>query len=177
MRTRPIGSIIGAFAGMLFVLLNSAAVPASSTWRILAVATFVAVIWLAAPRGPAVHDQVSPDPRALRIYGVSVAAMAVAIPLGATILGNVFERSNAVPVWVVFVVAAHFLPFAHAFQLPIFHFLAMSLILVSIIGAIPTLAADSASAAGWTGVFAGFVLSIFSAAGPHVSRRVTTRER
>lgn len=99
--------------------------------------------------------------------------MVVAIPTGASIIGNILDKPNAALVWVVFVVGAHFLPFARAFQLPIFRWLSASLILVSVIGAVPTLASNSATAAGWTGVAAGFVLLFFSAAGPRLTR--TTR--
>jgi hypothetical protein len=78
-------------------------------------------------------------------------------------------------VWVVLVVGVHFLPFANAFHLPVFRWLAASLVVVALIGAVPTLATTSATAPGWTGVAAGFVLLSFSAAGPHLSRASTRR--
>ncbi len=37
--------------------------------------------------------------------------------VGAVVLTNVLDRPNAVPVWVVSLVGAHFWPFAHAFVL------------------------------------------------------------
>lgn len=175
MRTRPIGSLIGATAGLVFVLVNAGAVPASILWRIAAAVTFVAIIWFVVLQGPQA-EQVPPSREAMRAYGISVVAMVVAIPVGARILSNVLDKPNAVLVWVVFVVGAHFLPFAHAFHLPVFRWLSLSasLVVVSIIGAVPTLATNSATAAGWTGVAAGFVLSFFSAAGPQLSRTNTT---
>lgn len=96
--------------------------------------------------------------------------MVVAIPVGASIIGNILDEPNAVLVWVVFVVGAHLVPFGRAFQLPIFRWLSASLLRVSVIGAVPTLASDSATAAGRTGVVAGFVLLFFSAAGPRLTR-------
>ncbi len=45
MQTKPIGSIVGATAGLMFVLINGGAVPASTFWRIAAAAAFAAVIW------------------------------------------------------------------------------------------------------------------------------------
>lgn len=161
MRTRPIGSIIGAIAGLTFVLVNSGAVSASLVWRIAAVICFVAVAWFVVLCGPEV-DQVRPSRTALWTYASSVILMVLAIPAGATIISNVFSRPNVILAWVVFVVGAHFLPFARAFQLPLFRWLSASLIIVSVIGAVATLASDSAAAAGWTGVTAGFVLLIFS---------------
>jgi len=174
MRTRPIGSGIGAIAGLVFVLINAGAVPASLIWRIVAAVVFAAIIWFIVLRGPEV-SQVSPSRAALRTYGIAVAAMVVAIPVGAVIISNVLDRPNAVLVWVVFVVGAHFLPFAHAFGLPIFRWLSASMVLASVIGAIPALASNSATAAGWTGVVAGFVLLFFSAAGPRLARATTTQ--
>lgn len=174
MRTKPIGSVVGAIAGLVFVLLNAGAVPAASLWRIAGAAAFAAVIWFVVLRGPAV-DQEPPGRATLRTYGFSVAAMLVALPVGTNILTRVLDKPNAVLVWVVFLVGAHFLPFAHAFRLPVFRWLSASLMIVSIVGAVPTLASNSATAAGWTGVVAGFVLLLFSAIGPRLSQVATTR--
>ena len=135
----------------------------------MAVVVFAAIIWFVVVRGPEV-DQEPPDRAACRTYGICVAAMIVAIPVGATILTRVLDKPNAVLVWVVFVVGAHFMPFARAFRLPIFYWLSASMVLVSVIGAVPTLISNSAVAAGWTGVAAGFVLLLFSALGPRLSR-------
>lgn len=170
MRTSPIGSVIGAIAGLVFVLINAGAVPASLIWRIVGAVVFAATICSIVLPGP----QVSPTRAAWRLYGLAVAAMVVAIPVGAAIISNILHRPNAVLVWVVFVVGAHFLPFAHAFGLPIFRWLSASMVLVAVIGAIPALASNSATAAGWTGVVAGFVLLFFSAAGPRLARGTTT---
>lgn len=169
MRNRPIGSTIGAIAGLTFVLVNAGAVPASMVWRIAAVVGFVAIAWFVVLRGPEVAG-VPPGRAALRTYAISVTAMVVAIPVGATVISNVFDRPNAVLVWVVFVVGVHFLPLARAFRLPVFGWLSASLVVVSVVGAIATLACGGTIAAGWTGVTAGFVLLIFSACGPRLTR-------
>jgi hypothetical protein len=174
-RTKPIGSVIGAVAGLLFVIVNAGTVPAAVFWRITAAGVFAAIVWFVVLRGPEV-DRVPPSRSALRTYGISVATMLVAIPLGAAVISNVLDRPNAVLVWVVFVVGAHFLPFAQAFQLPIFRWLSLSMIAISLLGAVPTLASDSATAAGWTGVAAGFILLFFSAAGPRLTRRPSTQQ-
>ncbi len=106
----------------------------------------------------------------VRTYGISVTAMVLLIPVGASIITNVLDKPNAVIVWVVFVVGAHFLPFARAFDLPVFAWLAAAMMLVAVVGAVPTLASNSAVAAGWTGVAAGFVVLAFSAVGPRLMR-------
>lgn len=174
MRTRPIGSIIGAIFGLAFVLTNAGAVPASLFWRTAGAVAFAAIIWFVVLHGPEV-DQAPPSRAALRTYGISVAAMVVAIPIGANVISNVLDKPNAALVWVVFVVGAHFLPFAGAFHLMHFRWLSASLVVVSIIGAVPTLASNSATAAGWTGVVAGFVLLFFSGVGPRLSQRTVAR--
>lgn len=52
MKSRPVGSIIGAIGGLLFVVLNAAAVPITPVWWVLALAAFAGVIWFAVLRGP-----------------------------------------------------------------------------------------------------------------------------
>lgn len=123
-------------------------------------------------RGPRVERE-PPSGSALRTDGLAVIAMVVALLVGASSINNVLERPDAVLVWVVFVVGAHFLLFAGAFDLPVFRWVGVSLVRVSIIGAIPVLAFNSANAAGATAVAAGFLLLLFAAARPRLSRRTT----
>lgn len=174
MRTPPIGSVVGAIAGLVFVLVNADAVPASLVWRIAGSVAFAAVVWFVVLRGPEL-TQAPPSQAALRTYGLSVMAMLVALPVGAAIISNVLDKPNAVLVWVVFVVGAHFLPFARAFHLPVFLWLSLCLIIVAVVGAVPALASNSETAAGWTAVAAGFVLLGFSAVGPRLSQAAPTR--
>jgi hypothetical protein len=169
MPARVIGCIVGAVGGLGFVLGNAGAVPGSLAWRIAALLGFVAIAWFVVLRGRAVHHR-PPSRTAMQTYGISVAAMVVAIPVGAAILSNALDRPNAVRVWVVFVVGVHFMPFARAFQLPAFRWLTAALVVDSVIGAIPTLKTDSLTAAGWTGVVAGFVLLLFAAVEARLSR-------
>ncbi|MBK9474679.1 MAG: hypothetical protein IPL94_00160 [Tetrasphaera sp.] len=174
MPTKPIGSIIGAIAGLVFVLVNAGTVPGSLVWRIAAVIGFVAIAWFVVLRGPEMEGA-QPSRTALRTYAISVAAMIVAIPVGATIISNVLDRPDAVLVWVVFVVGAHFLPFARAFGLPVFRWLSVSLVVVSVVGGVSTFISGSTTAPGWTGVVAGFVLLVFSAVGPRLTPATPTR--
>lgn len=170
MRTKPIGSIVGAIGGVVFVAVNAAGVPATFVWIVAAAVLFLAIMWFVVLRGPEVHQD-PPSRSALRTYGISVMAMIVAIPAGSALISNVLEKPNAVLVWVVFVIGAHFLPFATAFHLPVFRWLSASLVIAAVIGAVPALANDSAVAAAWTGVAAGFLLLLFSLVGPRLTRR------
>lgn len=165
MRSRPIGSVVGAIAGLVFVLVNAGAIPGSVYWRVAAGIAFSAIAYFVVLRGPVV-DRPMTDRAATRTYMICVAAMIVAIPLGASIITNVLDKPDAVLVWLVFVVGLHFWPFAGAFKLTVFRWLSGALVLVAAGGAILTMVAGDAVAAGWTGVTAGLVLLFFSAAGP-----------
>lgn len=169
MKSWPVGSIIGAVGGLVFVLLNAAAVPLTPIWWGLAVVAFAGVLWFAVLHGPKVTQE-PPTRAALRTYGFAVLAMGVAIPGGARVL-TLLDRPNAVVPWVVLAVGAHFLPFAGAFHLPVFRLLAISLVAVALAGGAATLLYDSATAAGWTGVAAGCVLLLFAGIGPAVTLR------
>lgn len=157
----------------MFGLVNAGSVPASLIWRIVA-AVFVAIIWFVVLRGPEV-DQARPSRAALGTYGICVVAMVVAVPVGAAIISNVLNKPNAVPVWAVFVVGTHFLPFTRAFGVPVFRWLAVSLIVVAVARAVPAFALTSTAAAGWTGVAGGFVLLFFSAVGPRLTHGAATQ--
>ncbi|MEO8850641.1 MAG: hypothetical protein ABI360_02820 [Allobranchiibius sp.] len=174
MRSRPVGSVVAAVGGLAFVLLNSPAVPGALAWQALAVVTFGAIVWFVVIRGPK-REHAMPSRGAIRTYGFSVLAMVAAILLGARVLNGPLDRPTAVLPWVVLVVGAHFLPFAGAFELPIFRLVASALVIVGLAGLVPTLSSDNAAAAGWTGVAAGLALLLFAAVGPRFSARPVAR--
>ncbi|MEV4416022.1 hypothetical protein [Catellatospora sp. NPDC049609] len=167
MRGERIGAIIGSIGGLVFILINAGqlAAPLSTVVRVAGALGFAAVVWFAvirpgapaAPAGP-------PTGRAIRIYWAAVAAMVVAIPAGAALLNNVLDRPALTPLWVVFVVGAHFLPFAGAFEAPVFARLAWTMMGLAAAGAVLGVLV-TASAVAWAGVLAGAALLAFSAAG------------
>jgi hypothetical protein len=167
MRRLPLGSVIGAVAGLVFVLANAGELPAAAAFRVAGVIAFVLVI-VVLRRGPA-PEPPQPSRTALRTYLLCVAGEVVAIPVGALVIRGLDGPSELVVVWVVFVVGVHFLPFARAFGLPVFGVLAWTLIVLAVAGGALTLAVD-ASAGPWTAVAAGFVLLGFAAAGPRLTR-------
>lgn len=125
-------------------------------------------------RGPKIAHAV-PGRDAIRTYGFAVLGMIAAIFVGARVLDGVFDRPTAVLPWVVLVVGGHFLPFAGAFQLPIFRLLAITLVVVGLAGLMPTLMKENTTVAGWTGVVAGFVMLLFAVVGPRLSSRPPLR--
>src|SRR5699024_11939670 len=99
---KPIGSAIGAVAGLAFIWFNAGVVPATPFLRIAAAIWFIAVMWFIVIRGPRISQ--APSSRsALRTYGISVTAMLLAIPLGAQVVTNVSNAPEAVPIWVALV--------------------------------------------------------------------------
>jgi hypothetical protein len=167
MRRLPLGSVIGAVAGLVFVLANAGDLPAATAWRIAGGLAFVLVI-VVLRRSP-VAEPPRPSRTALRTYGLCVLGEVVAIPVGALVIRAVDGPAELIVVWVVFVVGVHFLPFARAFGLPVFDLLAWALIALAVVGGVLTLAVD-AVAGPWTAVLAGFVLLAFAAAGPRLTR-------
>jgi len=167
---KPIGSAIGAVAGLAFIWFNAGVVPATLFLRIAAAIWFIAVMWFVVIRGPRIL-QAPPSRSALRTYGISVTAMLLAIPLGAQVITNISNAPEAVLIWVTFVVGVHFIPFASAFSLPVFYWLAGGMIAIAAGGAVFALVADSVLAAGWAAVAAGFVLLFFSTIGPRIGQK------
>lgn len=166
----PIGSAIGAIAGLVFVLVNAGALPAAMVLRVVGVAGFVAVLFVVL-RAP---DTARPAPSrsALRIYAACVVGEVVAIPVGAAVISNAAHEPTAVVAWVVVVVGVHFGPFAKAFALPMFGWLAGVLCALGVAGLGLAFAVDAVFAAA-AAVVAGYVLLVFSAAGPYLNQTRT----
>jgi hypothetical protein len=167
MRRIPAGSVIGAIAGLVFVLANAGELPAAAAFRTAGVVAFVLVV-VVVLRGPRAEPP-RPSRGALRTYVLCVAAELVAVPVGALVIRTLDGPPELVVVWVVLVVGVHFLPFAWAFGLPVFGVLARTLIALALVGGALTLAVD-AGAGPWTAVAAGFVLLGFAATGPRTGR-------
>lgn len=170
-----LASLIGAVAGALFIVINAGHTGAAAgPIRVVGVVLFVMALTWGVVRAP-VSATTEPSPQAWRIYRTSVVAEIAAIPLGAIILTQVFDRPDLTPLWVVAVVGVHFLPFSRAFETPIYTWLGATMILLAVGGTIVTVASGSDSAPAWIAVGAGVALLCYSVAGPHVgARRVTS---
>lgn len=170
-----LGSMIGAIGGVAFVLMNAGALgsPLGSVSRVVGVVVFAFAFWYAVIRTRNHPTRPRPPAEALRVYWICVVAEVVAIPLGNQVLVRVFDRPDLTPVWVVFVVGAHFLPFARAFRVPLFTGLGVALIVVALIGGLATVTI-SPLGAPLAGVVAGFVLLAFAVLGAYRQQSVTT---
>ena len=164
MRGHQVGSIIGAVAGLMFVFVNAGNL--SDPWqlvlRLIGVLAALVVLGMVV-RSPA-ESPVPPSRQAFRVYGWSVLAMVVAIPLGSSLLNGPLDVPEFTVLWVIAVVGAHFLPFASAFDAPIFRPLALTMLALAAIGAMATFIVG-ADAASLTAVAVGFLLLGFVARG------------
>jgi hypothetical protein len=171
-----LGSLIGVVAGALFILINAGGTSAAVAVRIVGVVLVLAALWWGVVRAPA-SAPAGLSTRAGRIYWISVLAEIVAIPAGASVINNVFDRSELTVLWVVAVVGVHFLPFSRAFGQPMYAWLGSMLILLALAGAAITLATGSDSAPSWFAVTAGVVLLGFCVAGPRLAAAAATSAR
>jgi hypothetical protein len=162
----PVGSVIGAIAGLVFVLANAGELDGAPVLRATGLVGSAAVVFVLLS-GPRV-DQPAPSRSAMRVYWVCVAGELAAIPLGAAVSGGALHTPSAVVAWVVFVVGAHFGPFARVFGMPLFAWLAGTLVPLGAVGLVLALTVDGRFAAA-SAVVAGYVLLAFSAAGPYLS--------
>ncbi|MDF1606054.1 hypothetical protein [Nocardioides sp. YIM 152315] len=161
---RVVGSLIGLVGGEVFVQANAAGLPGETAvraagWALgLAVLGSVVVHLRSSPTAPP-----PPSRQGLRVYGVSVIALAVSVPVGAAALRAV-GHDELTRAWVVLVVGLHLLPFARAFGQPFFRPLAWSLVTVALVGGAATVAGFE-DGPGWTGVLAGGVLLVAALVG------------
>ncbi|HEU5127658.1 MAG TPA: hypothetical protein VFU12_06685 [Glycomyces sp.] len=168
------GPLIGAVGGLVFIMINAGGLPGAAPLvvRILGAAAFAFVLWFALFR-PRSHraPKAAPTAHEMRVYWICVGAMGLAIPLGAAVINNVLNAPELTVCWVVLVVGAHFLPFAKAFEAPVFTPLAWVLIAIAVVGGALALALD-VRAESWAAVLAGAALLCFSALGAHTRGRL-----
>lgn len=168
------GPLVGAIGGLVFMLVNAGALTGAAPLlvRCLGAAAFALVIWFVSFRASGLQAPAAlPTRRELLVYWACVGAMVVAIPLGAQAVDTVLGSPELTVCWVVLVVGAHFLPFAKAFDVPVFTPLAWTLIGLAAAGGALTFTVTG-RAAPWTGVLAGAVLLFFSAFGAHTGGRL-----
>ncbi len=164
MQGQKFGSWVGVVAGLAFVAFNVGGLP--DPWPVLlwtaglVASALAAVVIVRAP----VTSAKPPSKQAMRVYGWCVTAMIVAIPVGASLLNGPLDAPELTVVWVVAVVGAHFLPFASAFEAPVFRSLALTMLAVAVVGTAVTLIIGKDAALA-TAVVAGFVLLGFAAHG------------
>ncbi|THV41275.1 hypothetical protein [Glycomyces buryatensis] len=167
-----IGSLIGAIGGLVFILVNAGELPGAIalTLRCIGIAGFAFVVWYTQIRTRGYQSAAEPPTsKAMRVYWICVIAEVLSIPVGAMVINNVIDQPDLTVCWVVLVVGVHFLPFAKAFNAPIFTPLGWTLVGTAVIGGALTLTV-AAQAAAWAAVLAGVALLVSSALGGRILR-------
>jgi hypothetical protein len=163
-----LGSLVGAVAGLVFVLVNAGGLPGGTVLRAAGVIVF-AVVVAAIVRSRV--ESPAPERSALRTYWTCVAAEVVAILVGAQVLTRL-DQPDLVLCWVVLVVGVHFVPFARAFRAPVFLPLGLALVALGVLGGVAVLA-DVDDAQLWAAVLAGLTLLGFAGWGAVVESPVS----
>lgn len=159
-----VARLVGACFGLVFVLVNTSAVPTPWSWVLRALGLAGAVVVLLRLRSPTRASVLEPRTSAIRVYWTSVLVEAVALVAGTRLLAASGHGQYGVA-WVAFVVGVHFLPFAWAFRLPAFLPLGVALMILAAAGAaLGLLGAGEAWVAAVAGVGAGLALLVFAAA-------------
>ena len=121
-----LGSLIGGFFGLVFVLVNTGSLPAgaAAALRVLSAVAFVAVV-AAVVLGSRRDGAAGPTSgRSFgRGYWSVVAVEVVAIGIGVNVLSGPLERPEAGVGWVSLVVGVHFFGLAAVWSQPLFHLL------------------------------------------------------
>jgi hypothetical protein len=181
-----IGSTIAAVFGLIFVLMNTSALPSAAAWtlRVLAIAAFAAIVIVVLrlgrrrtskdATGPASGRAASPFGRS---YWLITAAEVVALFGGVRLLTGPLGHPGSGVAWVSFVVGVHFFALAAALHAPYFNWLGAALTLCGTVGLVLVFAGATQM---WIevvgGVFPGALLLAFGlwgATSRHGSQQLT----
>ncbi len=156
MAGRRIGSTIAAAFGLVYVLVNTGALPMgwSLTLRLLALVAFVAILVAVVRVGPPRDVDGPSGPVFGRAYQVVVAVELVALFGGARLLSGPIQTPEAGVAWVSTVVGVHFFALAVVFGERFFHVLGALVTACGVIGLVLALAGAGETA---TAVVAGVV--------------------
>lgn len=161
------GALIGAVGGLVFVLVNagSAGGPWPTILRVLGVALFGVAVVLVLRQPPLPLEQHRTRAQ-MRAYLAIVLAEVLAIPIGASLLTNVFGLDNAALPWVLIVLGVHFVGFERVFPHAGFQALGVVLTVVGVVTLVLAIAgADDDLVIVCSGVVAGFVLLAWALGG------------
>ena len=164
---QPVASLIAAIIGELFIQLTAGSLPAPLVWpvRIAGAVVFLVVLWYAVLREWQPAPPGRPRPRSrLRTYYICLGLLILAIPTGIWLFQQVLPVPVLIVPWLVVLVGVHFFFFASAFSIPLFERMGAVLMATGIVGGAVVLQFASWSTSGVTGVVAGFILLVFSAA-------------
>ncbi|YAL83273.1 hypothetical protein ACMYYO_00255 [Dermacoccaceae bacterium W4C1] len=135
MHPNVIGSIVGSIGASTFVLANAAGLP--DPWGGAAVVTWVLAVavaaWAVFVRPRVLVDPGPPKAHAGQVYSLCLLGMVAGMALGRLAL-QALDHPELQPAVVVLCVGLHFIPFAAAFNAPVFRSLGWSMVVLAGIG-------------------------------------------
>jgi len=156
---RRLGSLIGAVFGLVYLLANAGPLPsgAAISLRGLAGIAFIAVLWAIA------RSASGPEPTDARGFGPGywpiVAVEVVALAVGLSLINGPLDVPRAAVAWVSFVVGAHFLALAVAFDERLFRWIGGAIGACGLAGlALAAAGSGAAAIAAVSGLIPGAVL-------------------
>lgn len=163
---QEVGSVIAAVSGVLLIQLSAGALPAALEWpvRLIGVIGFIGALWylLRRWRAPAPQRH-PPSRRVIRKYLIYLGLIFLGLLFGLWLFTQVLPEPALIVPWIVILLGLQFLPFATTFGFPLFERLGVALFALGIVGGAVFLTFTPA-AAPLTGIVAGYLLLIFSAA-------------
>ena len=131
------GGLIGVVGGMAFLLAGIAGLPGDAQSMLRSAAVALAVFALAAVllRRRTLPALPPPAPGALRVYGAAVVVMLLLFPV-TRLVARAADAPTAQIALVAAVVGGHFLPFARAFQAPVFWWIGGAMAVLGLAGAV-----------------------------------------
>ena len=161
MQGQRIGSTIAAVFGLLFVLLNTGALPPAAAWtlRVLAAVAFVAILIAVLRAGGGSRAAGGAEPSGGgspfgRAYWLIVLVEVLALFGGLRLLSGPLDHPDGGVAWVSFVVGVHFFALAVAFHAPFFHWLGAAVTVCGVVGLVLVFA-DAQQA--WIDVIGGVI--------------------
>jgi hypothetical protein len=141
-RQRPaglaVGSVVAITFGTVFVLVNSAGLPAPWPFVIRVIGLLVAALLivglvLVVRRGPSVTPAPASD-LVDRRYWLIVALEAAALFGGLAVVNGVLHRTAVSVAWVALVVGVHFFGLARIWHMPLYHWLGAAMTVLGLAG-------------------------------------------
>jgi hypothetical protein len=168
-----LGSLIGAVFGLIYILVNTGALPPAARLPLRAlglVAFLIVLLALYHRRGRASPQGNGPAQagRLGRTYWTIVAAEATALAAGLALLNGPFHTPDAGVAWVSTVVGVHFVALGAAFRQRFFHYLGAAVAVCGLAGlGLAAGGAATALVAGVSGVAPGILLLAAAWSGAH----------
>ncbi len=169
-----VGSLVAAVFGLIYVQVNTHALPAAVEWplRLLALVAALAVVAAVYRRRGLSGSEPGGGAAFGRAYWLVVLVEVVALFAGLRVLAGPLDQPEAGVTWVSLVVGIHFFALAVVFDAPFFHVLGAAITACGALGLVLVFAgAGQAAVDTISGVLPGLLLLAFASWGVRRSPR------